>query len=131
MRNYRNLLVWEKAHRLTLSIYKSTATFPGEERFGLTSQMRRAAASIPANLAEGCGRRSDKEMARFVQIAMGSGAELSYHILLARDLNFLDAKTHERLEADLAVIMRMMSSLSQKLKASDAESKISVVAIRG
>jgi four helix bundle protein len=100
MRNYRNLLVWEKAHRLTLSIYKSTATFPGEERFGLTSQMRRAAASIPANLAEGCGRRSDKEMARFVQIAMGSGAELSYHTLLARDLNFLDAKTHERLEAD-------------------------------
>jgi four helix bundle protein len=78
--------------------------------------MRRAAASIPANLAEGCGRRSDKEMARFVQIAMGSGAELSYHTLLARDLNFLDAKTHERLEADLAVIMRMMSSLSQKLK---------------
>jgi len=116
MRNYRNLLVWEKAHRLTLSIYKSTAVFPTEERFGLTSQMRRAAASIPANLAEGCGRRSDKEMARFVQIAMGSGAELSYHTLLARDLNFLDAKTHERLEADLAVIMRMMSSLSQKLK---------------
>jgi four helix bundle protein len=131
MRNYRNLLVWEKAHRLTLSIYKSTATFPSEERFGLTSQMRRAAASIGANLSEGCGRRSDKEMARFVQIAMGSGAELSYHLLLAHDLSLLDNKTHQQLDSDLGVIMRMMSSLSQKLKAGEVEPKISVVAIRG
>ncbi|MGH9642139.1 MAG: four helix bundle protein, partial [Terriglobales bacterium] len=116
MRNYRNLMVWGRAHHLTLSIYKSTITFPSEERFGLTSQTRRSAASIPANLAEGCGRRSDKEMGRFIQIAMGSGAELSYHLLLARDLHFLDIQTYERLEADLGVVMRMMSSLSQRLK---------------
>ena len=82
MRNYRDLLVWEKAHRLTLDIYKNTKVFPQDERFGLTSQVRRSASSIGANLAEGCGRRSDGEMARFVQIAMGSGAELSYHLLL-------------------------------------------------
>jgi four helix bundle protein len=86
MRDYRDLQVWTKAHRLALACYKGTQCFPFEERFGLTSQIRRAAASIPANLAEGCGRRSDGEMARYVQIAMGSGAELSYHLLLARDL---------------------------------------------
>jgi four helix bundle protein len=83
MRNYKDLLVWEKAHQLTLGIYKHSEGFPKEERFGLASQIRRAASSIPANLAEGCGRRSDGEMARLVQIAMGSGAELSYHLLCA------------------------------------------------
>ncbi len=131
MRNYRDLLVWEKAHHLTLAIYKKTATFPSEERFGLVSQTRRAAASIAANLAEGCGRRSDGEMARFIQIAMGSGAELSYHLLLARDLNFLNSKTHEVLDADLGVVMRMMSSLSQKIRVGRAEPEICVVPIKG
>ncbi len=81
MRNYEDLQVWRKAHDLTLAIYKSRRCFPREERFGLTSQIRRSCASTGANLAEGCGRRSDGEMARFVQIAMGSGAELSYHLL--------------------------------------------------
>src|SRR5438270_11128919 len=76
MRNYRDLLVWEKAHSLTLCIYRDTQAFPKEERFGITSQIRRAASSIGANLAEGCGRRSDREMARFVQIAMGSAADV-------------------------------------------------------
>ena len=89
MRNYRDLRVWQEAHHLTLAVYKATQTFPKEKRFGLISQVRRASASIAANLAEGCGRRSDGEMARFVQIAMGSGSELSYHLLLARDLGFL------------------------------------------
>src|SRR5436190_22623946 len=77
MRNYQDLQVWQKAHKLTLSVYKSTQSFPGDERFGLTSQIRRSSASIGANLAEGCGRRSDGEMARYVQIAMG--LELSFH----------------------------------------------------
>src|SRR5690348_10483228 len=76
MRNYKDLRVWDEAHQLTLVIYKATSMFPREERFGLTSQIRRASVSIPANLAEGCGRRSDGEMGRFVQIAMGSGSEL-------------------------------------------------------
>jgi four helix bundle protein len=84
MRDHKNRLVWEKAHKLTLAVYKTALLFPKEERYGLTCQVRRASASIAANLAEGCGRRSDCEMARFVQIAMGSGAELSYHFLLAR-----------------------------------------------
>ncbi len=116
MRNYKDLLVWEKAHKLTLAVYKVTVLFPKDERYGLTSQVRRASASIAANLAEGCGRRSDGEMARFVQIAMGSGAELSYHFLLARDIGFMRAAEYDVLNADVGEIMRMLSSLSGKLK---------------
>ncbi len=116
MRNYKDLHVWEKAHKLTLAVYKGTQDFPKEERFGLTSQIRRSAASIPANLAEGCGRRSDGEMVRCIQIAMGSGAELSYHLLLARDLGFLKNTEYSSLNSDLGEVMRMLSSLSQKLR---------------
>jgi four helix bundle protein len=101
---------------LTLVVYKSTRAFPNEEKFGLTSQMRRASASIAANLAEGCGRRSDGEMGRFIQIAMGSGAEFSYHLLLARDLGLLEKTMFEGMDSDLSEIMRMMSSLSQSVK---------------
>ena len=116
MRNYEDLQVWRKAHNLTLEIYKNTRYFPVEERFGLTNQIRRSRSSIGANLAEGCGRRSDAEMARFVQIAMGSGAELSYDLRLARDLDLLSRQSFERLRSDLSEVMRMLSSLSQKLR---------------
>ncbi len=116
MRNYKDLRVWDEAHRLTLSLYKITQTFPKEERFGLTSQIRRASSSIAANLAEGCGRRSDGEMARFIQIAMGSGSELSYHLLLARDLVFLRNEEYGELNASLGRVMRMLSALSSKVR---------------
>ena len=119
MRNYRDLQVREKAHALTLAVYKKTRGFPVEERFGLTNQIRRACASIPANLAEGCGRRSDREMARFIQIAMGSGAELSYHLLLARDLGFLRPADYVELDSELDRVMRMLSSLSKKVRSSE------------
>jgi four helix bundle protein len=118
VRNYRDLLVWEKAHSLTLCIYRDTQAFPKEERFGITSQIRRAASSIGANLAEGCGRRSDREMARFVQIAMGSAAELSYHLLLCRDLGLLEAEEFNRLGSATEEIMRMLSALAARLKSS-------------
>lgn len=126
MRNYRDLLVWEKAHRLTLAVYRGTRGFPSDERFGLTSQMRRSAASIAANLAEGCGRRSDGEMGRFIQIAMGSGAELSYHLLLARDLGLYERKVYEELDSDLSQVMRMMSSLSRKMRSHASPVKLEV-----
>ena len=116
MRNYEDLQVWRKAHNLTLEIYKSTRCFPSEERFGLTSQIRRSSASIGANIAEGCGRRSDAEMSRFVQIAMGSGAELSYHLRLAHDLGLFSKSCFDGLGSDLNEVMRMLSSLSQRLK---------------
>ena len=119
MRNYRDLQVWAKAHALTLEIYRSTQGFPSDERFGLTSQIRRSCASIPANLAEGCGRRSDGEMARFVQIAMGSGAELSY-LLLARDLGLLSRASYLHVDSNLTEVMRMLSSLSQRLRSAAA-----------
>ena len=118
MRNYRDLKVWEKAHGLTLSVYRVTRRFPSDERFGLTSQIRRSASSIPANLAEGCGRRSDGEMSRFIQIAMGSGAELSYHLLLSRDLGFLSQEDFSSLAGELDEILRMLSALSVRLKSS-------------
>jgi four helix bundle protein len=116
LRDYRNLRVWEKAHLLTLSVYKMTRGFPIDERFALTSQMRRAASSIGANLAEGCGRRSDGELARYINIAMGSGAELSYHCLLARDLAFLEKIEYETLNTELDEVMRMLSTLLSKVK---------------
>jgi four helix bundle protein len=116
MRNYEDLVVWEKAHKLTLAIYKETNAFPREERFGLTSQVRRASSSIPSNLAEGCGRRSDGELGRFVQIAMGSGAELSYHLLLCRDLGILGTAEFSRPSADLDEVWRMLSALSGRVR---------------
>jgi four helix bundle protein len=120
VRSYRDLQVWEKAHHLVLAVYKETRSFPNEERFGLTSQIRRSCASIPGNLAEGCGRRSDGEMARFVQISMGSGAELSYHLLLAKALEILEEADYADLTASLNEVMRMLSALSQRLRNSRA-----------
>lgn len=116
MRNYKDLRVWEEAHRLTLAIYTVTQGFPKDERFGLTSQVRRSSASIAANPAEGSGRRSDGEMARFIQIAMGSGAELSYHLLLARDLGFLKNEEYADFNSAIDRVMRMLSALSGKVR---------------
>ncbi len=90
MKNFRDLRVWEKAHRLALSVYRATRTYPSEELYGLTSQSRRAAASIPANIAEGCGRGGNPELRQFLQIAIGSASELGYHLLLAHDLKLLN-----------------------------------------
>jgi len=89
VKGFKDLQVWQKAHELALAVYHATSAFPREELFGLTSQMRRSSASIAANIAEGCGRRSDGEMCRFLQIARGSAAETEYHVLLAQDLHFL------------------------------------------
>ena len=97
MKDFHELKVWQKAHQLTLAVYRTTAGFPREERYGLTSQLRRCSASIPANLAEGCGRSGDAEFARFCSIAMGSASELEYHLLLRRDLNYIQTKEFEDL----------------------------------
>ncbi|HEX8833384.1 MAG TPA: four helix bundle protein [Abditibacteriaceae bacterium] len=117
MKNFRKLQVWEKSHLLTLSVYRHTEQFPAAGKFGLTSQIRRAASSVPANLAEGCGRAKNVEMARFCQIAFGSASELEYHLLPARDLGFLDEQSHTELDAQTTEIKRMLTGLIQKLKA--------------
>jgi four helix bundle protein len=118
MEDFKDLKVWSKAHELTLMIYQKTRVFPKEEIYGLTSQMRRSASSIGANIAEGCGRRSDPEMKRFVQIARGSASELEYHLFLAKDLRFLSADEFSDLEAKILEIQRMLAALSQRLQQS-------------
>lgn len=117
MKDFRQLKVWEKAHQLTLEVYRATAGFPREETYGLTSQIRRASASIGANLAEGCARNGDTELARFCSIARGSASELEYHLLLAKDLLLLPGPLHEKLSADTIEIKRMLTALIQKLTA--------------
>ncbi|MGA8313691.1 MAG: four helix bundle protein [Terriglobales bacterium] len=115
MEDFKDLRVWVKAYDLTLSVYKKTYGFPKEEMYGLTSQLRRATSSIGANIAEGCGRRSDPEMRRFLQIARGSANEVEYHLLLARDLRFLPMEDFKELENMVLEIQRMLASLVQRL----------------
>jgi four helix bundle protein len=116
LRDFKKLKVWERSHRLTLAAYKATATFPREELYGLTSQIRRSCAAIPANIAEGCGRGSNVELARFLQIALGSASELEYHLLLARDLSLLNEADHELLAKEVREIKRMLTSFVKSLR---------------
>ena len=117
MKDFHELKVWQKAHHLTLAMYQITATFPREELSGLTGQLRRCSSSIAANLAEGCGRNSDAEFARFCSIAMGSASELEYHLLLAKDLKLIQLKDHTELSQRATELKRMLTALLQKLNA--------------
>ena len=116
MGNYQELAVWNKSHQLVLSVYAVTKSFPPEELYGLTSQIRRAALSIPTNIAEGSGRGGDKEFARFCQISYGSVNELEYHFLVARDLAYFDSTTYEQLQQALVEIRRMLAKLIASLQ---------------
>ena len=110
MRDFRDLKVWHKAHRLTLEVYETTRTFPVEERYGVTSQIRRAATSIPTNIAEGCGRYGERELARFVSIAAGSASEVEYLVLLAADLGYLTAPDQSRLATAVVEVRKMLAA---------------------
>ena len=116
MRDFKKLQVWEKSHGLTLRIYELTAQFPREEIYGLTSQIRRACASIPTNIAEGCGRESPADFARFLQIAMGSASETEYLILLARDLKYINANQYIVLADEIVRVKKMLTSLLKRLR---------------
>ncbi|HKT52544.1 MAG TPA: four helix bundle protein [Candidatus Angelobacter sp.] len=111
MRNHRDLKVWCKAYSLSLDLYRLSRDFPKEELYGLTSQLRRASVSIGANLAEGCGRRTNAEMGRFIRIAMGSASELDHHLLLCKDLGFLQDQKYSRVFGDLNEIRKMLTGL--------------------
>lgn len=115
MKDFRQLKVWEKAHHLTVELYRVTANFPRAETYGLTSQIRRASASICANLAEGCGREGDAELGRFCGMARGSASELEYHLLLAKDLHLLETADYDKLAQETTEIKRMLTALMQKL----------------
>jgi len=117
LQSFKNLKVWEKAHALTLEVYKTSMSFPREEMYGLTSQMRRSSASVGANIAEGSCRKGDGDFGRFLQIAMGSASELEYHLLLARDLELLKSLDYERLSTAVSEVKRMLASLIHKLRA--------------
>jgi four helix bundle protein len=117
MKDFRKLLVWEKAHKLTQDIYGVTSQFPREELYGLTSQIRRASVSISANIAEGCGRDSERELLRFMRIAMGSSSELEYELLLAQDLGFISDEEFNKIQGNLVEVRKMLNAFIQKLKA--------------
>ncbi len=117
MKDFRDLKVWEKAHDLALACYSMTAAFPKREIFGIVAQIRRAGTSIAANIAEGCGRGGNAEFQRFLQMAMGSASELEYHILLSRDLHFLDEESHDRMQLQVVEVKRMLAGLIRKVDA--------------
>jgi four helix bundle protein len=116
VQDFKKLKVWEKSHQLTLDVYRAAAGFPKDELYGLTSQLRRACASIPANIAEGCGRAGKSELARFLQVAMGSASEAEYHLLLAHDLGLPNDAEYKRLEAGAVEVKRMLSSFIKKVR---------------
>lgn len=119
MQPFRKLLVWQTAHQLALQLYKTTRTFPADERYGLTSQIRRSAASVCANIAEGCGRQTRRDFARFAYIALGSASELEYHLLMAADLEILSRDMYRPLEESVTRVKRMLTGLIRKLMTDD------------
>ncbi len=115
MKDFRELQVWHKAHKLALEVYKASAKFPKEETYGLSSQIRRVAASIATNIAEGCGRGSKKELKQFLQISMGSASEVEYQILLSHELGYIDTKVHDSLNSGIQEVKKMLSSYIVKI----------------
>lgn len=122
MQDFRLLRVWQRAHALSLEIYRCTQGFPATERYGLTAQLRRAAVSICANIAEGCGRLSRRELVRFLYIAQGSASELDCELTLSADLGFLPLQDHAKLQTSLIEVKCMLGALIRRLRQRDAVS---------
>jgi len=116
MRDFRDYKVWQLAHQLTLEVYAATRAFPKDELYGLTNQIRRACASIPINIAEGCGKDGDAEFNRFLQIAMGSSSELDYELNLANDLKYLSDEDYQRFNTKLTEVRKMLNGLIQRVR---------------
>lgn len=117
MQDFRQLKVWEKAHELTPKINRITRGFPKTELYGLVSQIRRSASSIPTNIAEGCVQSTDAQFSRFLYIALGSAAELDYQILLAHELEYLDGNAFNNMQSETDQIKKMLAAFIGKLKA--------------
>ena len=120
MRDFHKLMIWQRSHSLTLEIYKISKTFPKSEIFGLTSQIRRAVSSIPTNIAEGCGRNSNKEFAHFLQIAIGSATEVEYQLLLAHDINYINDDDYQILTDETVAVRKMIIKYQSELKSSSS-----------
>ncbi len=116
MQNFKELKVWEKAHQITLDIYKTSAKFPKEEIYSLTNQLRRASASIPANIAEGCGKNTQADLANFLNIALGSANETEYFLILSKDLDYLTEEQFSVLSKSINEIKAMLINLIGKVR---------------
>ena len=119
--DFRDLEVWKKTHQLTLQVYRATEAFPKEEKYRLVDQLCRAASSVPANIAEGTGRKTLKEYIQFVCNARGSVEEMKYHLILAKDLGYLSAETFDELEEGYNEVGRMLNGLINSLRKKDNE----------
>ena len=117
MRDFRKLKVWEKSHQWALNVYRITSSFPSDERFTLVAQLRRSAASVPTNIAEGCGTESSREFSRFLSIAAASANEAEYQLLLSYDLGYLKEKTYYELNENINEVKKMLNSFTGTLKA--------------
>ncbi|WP_067148919.1 four helix bundle protein [Pseudotamlana agarivorans] len=115
MRNFKKYHVWELSHQLTLEVYRLTQAFPNSEKYQLISQMQRAAYSIPSNFCEGCGRKSDKEFSRFIQICLGSAHELEYFFILVKDLKYISENDCQGFSEKLNIIKRKLYTLDKRL----------------
>jgi len=116
MQNYKELKVWNKAHAFTLEIYAITKSFPKEEMYSLTNQIRRASYSIPSNIAEGCGKKSQADFANFLNIALGSANEAEYFLLLSKDLLYLPVEKYNNLSIEINEIKAMLIALINKVR---------------
>jgi len=116
MQDFRRLRVWQTAHELTLAAYRITRPFPKDELYGLTAQIRRSAASVCANIAEGCGRGSRRDFPRFLQIARGSATEMEYHWILAADLGLVERTRSAQVLGDVINVKRMLTGLIRKVE---------------
>ena len=117
MQRYRDLEVWKRSHSLVLRLYGLTKAYPDDERFGMTSQLRRAAVSVPANIAEGAKRRTSQDFARFLNIAEGSLSEVDYLLLCSKDLGYISAPTFEPVAREIDEISRMLFALRRRVEA--------------
>ena len=115
MRNFLNLEIWKRSHQFVLKIYNITKSFPREEVFGLSSQMRRSSSSIPTNIAEGCGRNTNPQFVHFLNISSGSCSEIQYQLILSRDLTYISEKAFEELHSEIIEIRKMIYHYSSKL----------------
>ena len=116
MKNFKELIVWKKAHENALLIYNNTKGFPKEEQFGIISQIRRAAVSVPTNIAEGCGKFTQKDFANFLQIAFGSAQEVEYLSLLSYELGYLNQEQHKKIDSLINEVKAMLISLIKKVR---------------
>lgn len=120
MRDFRKYDVWKLGHELVLEVYSITSRFPGNEQFGIVSQIRRAVVSVPTNIAEGCGRKTDTEFVRFIHIALGSAHEVEYLFQLSHDLKYIDEATYASLNEKVNIIKRKLYHLEKSINGTKA-----------